>query len=74
MFSFKQREDSFDIRMLILRIVSAIVITSGLQELMADPKKIDQVVLSSQKVWDELIDWSHQIDDYQTEVENQVDE
>ena len=50
------------------------MLTSGLQELMADPKKIDQVVLSSQKVWDELIDWSHQIDDYQTEVENQVDE
>ena len=74
LFSFEQREDSFDIRMLILRIVSAIVITSGLQELMADPKKIDQLVLSSQKVWDELIDWSHQIDDYQTEVENQVEE
>ena len=57
--SCEKREDMFDLRMLLVRVVSAIAIAYGAQEFMSDPENLDQVVAGGQELWDEMYDWGH---------------
>ena len=54
-----KRDDMFDVRMLVVRIVSAIAIYYGCQEFMLDPENIESVVSGSTEIWDEMYDWGH---------------
>ena len=54
-----KRDDMFDLRMLVVRIVSAIAISYGVQEFLADPENIESVVSGSNEIWDEMYDWGH---------------
>ena len=59
LLSCDKREDMFDFRMLIVRVVSAIAIAYGVQEFMADPENLEQVMGGGQEIWDEMYDWGH---------------
>ena len=59
LLSCEKREDMFDVRMLVLRIISAIAISYGVQEFMADPENLDNVMSGGQEIWDEMYDWGH---------------
>lgn len=59
LLSCEKREDMFEFRMLIVRVVSAIAIAYGAQEFMADPQNLDQVMGGGQELWDEMYDWGH---------------
>ena len=59
LLSIDKREDMFDFRMLIVRIVSAIAIVYGAQEFMADPENLESMMGGGQELWDEMYDWGH---------------
>ena len=59
LLSCDKREDMFDARMLVLRIISAIAIAYGVQEFMADPENLESVKSGGQEIWDEMYDWGH---------------
>ena len=57
LLSCERREDMFDIRMLVVRIVSACAIAYGVQEFMTDPENLEQLVSGGSELWDEMHDW-----------------
>jgi len=57
--SLEKREDMFDIRMLVVRIVSACAIAYGVQEFLQDPENIESVMSGSTELWDEMYTWGH---------------
>eukprot|EP00806_Schmidingerella_arcuata_P002167 Macronucleus_296.p1 GENE.Macronucleus_296~~Macronucleus_296.p1 ORF type:complete len:381 (+),score=132.62 Macronucleus_296:1-1143(+) len=59
LLSCEKREDMFDFRMLIVRIVSAIAISYGVQEFLKDPENLDSLTSGGQEIWDEMYDWGH---------------
>ena len=59
LLSCDKREDMFDVRMLVLRIISAIAVAYGVQEFLADPENLDMVNKGGQEIWDEMYDWGH---------------
>merc|ERR1719264_2213470 len=59
LLSCDKREDMFDIRMLVLRIISAIAIVYGVKEFLSDQSNIDQVVHGGEELWSEMYDWGH---------------
>ena len=54
-----RREDMFDLRMLILRICSAVAIFYGAQEFMKDPENLESMTQGGGELWDEMYDWGH---------------
>ena len=59
LLSIDKRDDMFDFRMLIVRVVSAIAIVYGAQEFMADPENLESMMGGGQELWDEMYDWGH---------------
>jgi len=59
LLSCERREDMFDIRMLVVRIVSACAIAYGVQEFMTDPENLENLVSGGSELWDEMHDWGH---------------
>ena len=59
LLSLDMREDITDIRMWIVRIVSAVMLVYGTQEFFADPTNLESLVGGGEELWNEAYDWGH---------------
>ncbi len=59
LLSVNVREDMLDIRMLFVRVASAVALFYGAQEFMKDPENLDEMLRGGGEIWDEMYDWGH---------------